>query len=160
MTIYASTNTHRHTPTPTKAHATSSWFEPTRRNDEASSAYLAFSGVLVWHVNMNMYNVCEHNLEAHFLCNRTGAFRQAEWSSHLRKTQDAIFSKQWLKSIRRLSLHTVLYRCPQQHTHIHTPSPTNTLALQKHNFKESFPERFPEFPVSWPTLSAWTKVKL
>lgn len=54
--------------------------------------------------NMNLWNVREHNLEAHFLCNRTGAPRQnAEWSSHLRKLRMPFFSKQWVKSIRHLS---------------------------------------------------------
>lgn len=73
-----------------EAHAASSIFEPTRRMTGFLSIHRCSIGS---RYVKNVHNVCEHNLEAHFLCNRTGALCQAEWSSHLRKTQDTIFSK-------------------------------------------------------------------
>ena len=131
--MQAQTHTYTHTP---RHMQLSSSFEPTCR-------ITSFPSILSvqWSISllyMTIYNICEHNLEAHFLCNRTGALCQAEWSSHLRKTQDTIFSKQWLKSIRRLSLHTVMYK----HTCRHTVADEQIHLLYRntHNFKESFPQ--------------------
>lgn len=110
----------------------------------------AFSANLVEYkriIYMNIYDVCEHNLEAHFLCNRTGALRQAEWSSHLRKLRMPFFLNSGWNPFGSLLLHTVMYK----HTHIdtHTLLPTNKIHLfygDTHNFKESFPKRFPCIP--------------
>lgn len=96
---------------------------------------------------MNIYDVREHNLEAHFLCNRTGALCQAEWSSHLRKLRMPFFFKQWLKSIQRLLSHNVLYECTNKH------ADTQTDFRHTHKFKESFPNHFPEFTAK-PKLSS------
>lgn len=57
-----------------------------------SQLYVVFSGVLVL-IYINILNVREHNLEAHFLCNRTGPDSRAEWASHIRKLRMSYFLK-------------------------------------------------------------------
>lgn len=70
---------------------------------------------------MNINSICEHNLEAHFLCNRTGSLCQAEWSSHLRKLRIPFFLNSGWNPFGILSLHTVMYKQTSKHfTQRHT----------------------------------------
>lgn len=95
---------------------------------------------------MNIYDVREHNLEAHFFCNRTGALCQAEWSSHLRKLRMPFFlNSGW----NPFSVCCHIMYC----TNVQTNMQTHKQISDTHNFKESFPNHFPEFTAK-PKLSS------